>query len=48
LKSSRQRKDDVEIHARSIDEIRLRVLRDEDENFSWVRDDVEFFQKFLF
>jgi uncharacterized protein YqeY len=47
LKSIRQRKDSVEIYAKSIREIRLRVVRDERKNFSKMRRDVEIFEKFL-
>jgi hypothetical protein len=40
-------KNNVKIHAKSIRETWLRVLRNEDEDFSWMRDDVELFQKNL-
>jgi hypothetical protein len=35
------------IYAKSIREIRLRVVRDERENFSKMRRDVEIFERFL-
>jgi uncharacterized protein YqeY len=47
LKSIRQRKDSVEIYAKSIRETRLRVMRSEREDFSKMRRDVEIFEKFL-
>jgi uncharacterized protein YqeY len=47
LKSIRQRRDSVEVYAKSIREIRLRVVRDEREDFSKVRRDVEIFERFL-
>jgi hypothetical protein len=47
LKSTRQRKNSVEIYAKSIREIRLRVVRNERENFSKMRRDVEIFERFL-
>jgi hypothetical protein len=47
LKSIRQRKNSVEIYAKSTREIRLRVVRDERENFSRMRRDVEILERFL-
>jgi hypothetical protein len=47
LKSIRQRKNNVEVYARLTREIRLRVMRNEREDFSKMRRDVEIFEKFL-
>jgi uncharacterized protein YqeY len=47
LKSIRQRKDSVEIFAKSTREIRLHVVRNEREDFSKMRRDVEIFERFL-
>jgi hypothetical protein len=47
LKSIRQWKNSVEVYAKSIREIRLRVVRNEREDFSKMRRDVEIFEKFL-
>jgi hypothetical protein len=47
LKSIRQRKNSVEIYAKSIREIRLHVVRSERENFSKMRRDVEISERFL-
>jgi hypothetical protein len=47
LKSTRQREDSVEVYARLIREIRLRVVQSEREDFSKMRRDVEILERFL-
>jgi hypothetical protein len=47
LKLIRQRKNNVEIYAKSTRETRLRVVRNEREDFSRIRRDVDIFKRSL-